>query len=156
MNSEKETRMDWKENLVSDPAEIAALLADVRRVAVIGMKTEEKSEQPAFYVPQYLHEAGLEVVPVPVYHPEAETILGQKVYRKLSDIPGDIDLVDIFRRPSDVMQHVDDIIAKKPKIVWMQSGIRNPEAAEKMARAGIKVVQDHCLMVEHARLARRR
>jgi hypothetical protein len=82
-------------------------------------------------------------------------ILGQKVYRKLSEIPGEIDMVDVFRRSEDINQHVDDILAKKPKSVWFQSGIRNDEAAEQFARAGIKVVQDRCLMVEHRRLAPR-
>lgn len=147
--------MDWQTNLVTSAADLGALLADVRRVAVLGMKTEEQSEQAAFYVPEYLHGAGLDVIPVPVYYPEVTEILGKKVYRKLVDIPGEVDLVDIFRRPGDVMQHVDDIVAKKPKIAWLQSGIRNDQAAEIMARAGIKVVQDRCLMVDYGRYARR-
>lgn len=135
-------------------ADIEALLGEVKRVAVVGMKTEAQADQPAFYVAEALARAGLEIVPVPTYYPDATEILGHKVYRKLTDIPGDIDLVDIFRRPSDVASHVDDIIAKKPKIAWMQSGIRNDAAAEQLARAGIKVVQDRCLMVDYGRLRR--
>jgi uncharacterized protein len=69
-------------------------------------------------------------------------ILGEKVYRKLVDVPGEIDMVDVFRRSADVAGHVEDILAKKPKAVWLQSGIRNDKAAEIFARAGIKVVQD--------------
>jgi predicted CoA-binding protein len=80
-------------------------------------------------------------------------ILGRPVYRRLIDIPGEIDLVDVFRRPKDIDMHVDDMIAKKPRAVWFQLGIRNDRAAEKLARAGIQVVQDRCLMVEHRRLA---
>jgi uncharacterized protein len=102
-------------------------------------------------VPQYLARAGLEVVPVPVYYPEAKEILGKKVYRRLQDIPGEIDLVDVFRRPTDLEQHLEDILAKKPKAVWLQLGIRNDAVAAKLAAAGIDVVQDKCLMVEHRR-----
>jgi hypothetical protein len=78
-------------------------------------------------------------------------ILGKKVYRKLLDIPEEIDMVDVFRRAPDINSHVEDILAKKPKSVWFQSGIRNDAAAETFAKAGIKVVQDRCLMVEHRR-----
>ncbi|HEX8091132.1 MAG TPA: CoA-binding protein, partial [Blastocatellia bacterium] len=136
--------MNWQENLIDGVDELKELLANTKRIAVLGIKTE--SYQPAYYVPQYLAAAGLEVIPVPVYYPNVTEILGQKVYRKLSDIPGDIDLVDVFRRPEDIDQHLDDILAKNPKAVWFQSGIRNDVAAAKLAQAGIKVVQDRCLM----------
>lgn len=125
-----------------------------RRVAVLGIKTADQASQPAFYVPEYLHSAGFDVVPVPVYYPHATAILGKRVYRRLTDIPGDIDLVDVFRRSHDIYGHVEDMLAKKPKAVWFQSGIRNDDVAEKLARAGIKVVQNRCLMVEHRLLAR--
>lgn len=147
--------MSWRNNLVDDAEGIRTLLKETRRIAVIGIKTEEQSFQPAFYVPQYMAHAGFEIVPVPVYYPEVTEILGQKVYRKLEDVPGEIDMVNLFRRPQDVTGHVDDILAKKPKAVWMQSGIRNDEAAEAFARAGIRVVQNRCLMVEHRSLGRR-
>jgi predicted CoA-binding protein len=146
--------MDWKANIITDDAAIAELLRLTRTVAVIGIKTEAQSGQPAFYVPQYLQNAGLDVIPVPVYYPEVKQILGRVVYRKVADIPGDVDMVNVFRRSEDVPQHVDDILAKNPKAVWMQLGIRNDEAAERFARAGIKVVQNRCLMVDHRRLAR--
>jgi predicted CoA-binding protein len=89
-----------------------------------------------------------------VYYPNCTEILGEKVYRKVADVPGDVDIVDVFRRPEHIPPHVDDIIAKKPKAVWFQSGIRNDEAAERLAKAGIKVVQDRCLMVELRRIGR--
>lgn len=145
---------DWRENILSDDARIRDLLRSTRRVAVLGMKTEAQADQAAFYVPKYLDDAGVEIVPVPVYYPEARTILGKPVYRKLVDVPGAIDLVDVFRRPSDVPGHLDDLKAKRPRAVWLQLGIRNDAAAEALAREGILVVQDRCLMVEWRRLAR--
>ncbi len=146
---------EWERNLVDDDAGIRAILEECRRVAVLGIKTEEQAYQPAFYVPQYLASAGFEVIPVPVYYPNVREILGQKVYRKLVDVPGEIDLVDVFRRSQDVAGHLGDLLAKKPKAVWLQSGIRNDAVAEALAREGIRVVQDRCLMVEHRALGRR-
>jgi len=133
--------------------DIDGLLAVTKRIAVLGMKTEAQRTEPAFTVPQYLVAAGLEVIPVPVYYPEVTTILGSPVYRRLIDIPGDIDLVDVFRRPGDVPGHLDDILAKHPRAVWLQLGIRNDAVAERLAAAGIDVVQSRCLMVDHRRWA---
>jgi predicted CoA-binding protein len=138
---------DWRAHLVERDADIRALLERTRRIAVLGIKTPE-SGQPAYYVPRYAQQAGFEIVPVPVYYPDVTEILGERVYRRLVDVPGEIDLVDVFRRPKDIPPHVDDIIAKRPKAVWFQSGIRHDAAAEQLARAGIDVVQDRCLMVE--------
>jgi uncharacterized protein len=140
---------NWQDNILSTVAGIQALLADTKTIAVLGIKTEQQSNQPAFYVPSYLVGAGFQVIPVPVYYPQVTEILGQKVYRKLSEIPGEVDLVNVFRRSEDVPAHLEDMLAKKPKAVWMQSGIRNAQVAESLAQAGIKVVQDRCLMVEH-------
>ena len=149
--SAEESASDWRENLIETSAGLKQLLSETRRVAVLGMKTEAQGYQPAFYVPKYLHTAGLEVVPVPVYYPDVRQILGLQVYRKIADVPGDVDMVNVFRRSEDIPPHIDDILAKRPKSVWFQSGIRNDAAAERLARAGIKVVQDRCLMVEHRR-----
>ena len=82
----------------------------------------------------------------------SKEILGQPVHRRLADIPGPIDVVDVFRRPRDVAPHLPDLLAKRPRAVWLQSGIRNDQAAEALAREGILVVQDRCLMVEWRRL----
>ena len=146
---------DWKKNIITDEAGMRTLLGGTKRVAVLGIKTEAQSGQPAFYVASYLDSAGLEVVPVPVYYPDVTKILGRPVYRKVADIPGELDMVNVFRRSEDVPPHLDDILAKKPKSVWMQLGIRNDQVAEKLARAGIKVVQNRCLMVDHRSLMRR-
>ena len=141
--------MNWQDNLVSDRARIRELLAETRTIAVLGIKTEAQATQPAFYVPRYLASVGFEVIPVPVYYPEVTHILGHQVYRKLVDIPGEVDLIDVFRRAEDIPSHVEDILAKKPKAVWLQSGIRHDAVSEKLAQAGIQVVQDRCLMVDH-------
>lgn len=144
--------MDWKQNILTSRGEIREVLNATQTIAVLGIKTEAQSGQPAFYVPRYLQAAGFQIVPVPVYYPEVTVILGEQVYRRLVDIPVDIDLVNVFRRSQDVPPHVEDILAKKPKAVWLQSGIRNDAAAETLAKAGIKVVQDRCLMVDHRSL----
>ena len=141
---------EWRRNLIEDDeGRIAQLLKSARRVAMLGIKTEAQSGQPAFYVPAALQKMGLSVVPVPVYFPAVQEILGEKVYRKVSEVPGGIDIVDVFRRPADVAQHLPDLLAKRPRAVWLQSGIRDDRTAEALARAGILVVQDRCLMVEY-------
>lgn len=139
-------------NIVTDSAAIREILENTRTIAVLGIKPETHDGQAAFYVPAHMAAAGFEIIPVPVYYPEVTEILGQPVYRKLADIGRPIDMVNVFRRPGDIPQHVDDILAARPKTVWLQLGIRNDEVAEKLAEAGIKVVQDRCLMVEHNRL----
>lgn len=139
--------------IIEDEKGIAEVVKRSRRVAVLGIKPESQAGQPAFYVAQYLKQHGVEVIPVPVYFPELTSILGAPVYRKLVDVPGEIDLVDVFRRPSDVAGHLEDLLAKKPKAVWLQLGIRNDEVAERLVAAGIDVVQDRCLMVDHRRYA---
>jgi predicted CoA-binding protein len=141
--------MSRENNILTETAEIADAIRSTKTIAVLGIKPESRAEQPAFYVPKYMQDSGYTIIPVPVYYPDATEILGEKVYRKLNDIPGEVDMVNVFRRPQDITQDVDDIIAKMPKFVWFQLGIVNNEAAEKLAAAGIKVVQDKCLMVEH-------
>jgi predicted CoA-binding protein len=138
---------DWRRHLVETTSGVRALLARTRRIAVLGIKTPETGA-PAYYVPEYAQQSGYEVVPVPVYFPEVTTLLGQPVYRTLAAVPGPIDMVNVFRRPRDIPAHLDDILAARPKSVWFQLGIRHDEVAEQLARAGIDVVQDRCLLVE--------
>ena len=138
-------------NLVTDDARIGEILRTAKRIAVLGIKTEAQDHQPAFYVPEFLQRRGASIVPVPVYYPEATTILGERVYRRLAEVPGPIDILDVFRRPEAIPQHLDDIRALKPAVVWFQSGIRNDAAARELAAAGMLVVQDRCLKVEWAR-----
>ena len=143
---------DWRRHIIEDRDGITRILDATRRIAVLGIKIEP--DRPAHFVPAYAQQAGFEIVPVPVYYPDATEILGERVYRRVADVPGEVEMVNVFRRSYDVPPHVDDILAKQPKSVWMQSGIRNDDAAERLARAGIDVVQDHCLMVELRRRGR--
>ena len=149
-----ETETDWRSHLITSDGGIRRLLDETRRIAVLGIKTSEQSGQPAYYVPEYAQGAGYEIVPVPVYYPEATEILGARVYRKVAGIPGEVDMVNVFRRSADIPPHLDDIIAKRPKSVWFQLGIRNDQAAERLAKAGIDVVQDRCLLVELSRVGK--
>ena len=143
---------DWKQNLIATRAGIADAIRSTRTIAVLGIKPESHSGQAAYYVPAYMADAGYDVIPVPVYYPDVTKILGKPVFRKLTEVGRPIDMVNVFRRPHDIPPHVDDIIAAKPKFVWFQLGIRNDEAAQALAAAGIKVIQDACLMVEHGRI----
>lgn len=133
--------------------DIAALLERTHRIAVLGIKIAE-TMQPAYYVPEYAQQRGYEIVPVPVYYPDVTEILGAPVYRKLVEVPGAIDMVNVFRRPRDLAMHLDDILAKRPRSVWLQLGIRDDTFASQLTAAGIDVVQDKCLLVELRRLGR--
>jgi hypothetical protein len=141
--------------LLTKAEDIAAAVRAARRVAVLGIKTERQAGQPAFDVPRYLQVAGLEVLPVPVYYPDVSHILGVPVVRRVQDVEGDIDILDVFRRSVDLAPHLDDIIAKHPKLVWLQSGIRDDAFARALTEHDIDVLQDRCLMVEHRIAARR-
>ncbi len=142
----------WRDNLVTTQDEIARIVRECRRIAVLGIKTEAQRGAPAFYVPEYMARAGYDIVPVPVYFPEVTKILGRPVYRTVSAIPEPVDMVDVFRRPKDIPPHVADLLKARPRVVWFQLGIRHDAAAEALALAGIRVVQDRCLLVEHQRL----
>ncbi len=145
---------DWQMNVIEDTKGIQDIIRETKTIAVLGMKPDTHADQPAHYVPAHMASAGYDVIPVPVYYPEVTEILGRKVYRKLTEIGRSIDMVNVFRRSKDIPQHMDDILAVKPKSVWFQLGIRNDEAARRLAEAGIKVVQDRCLMVEEGRMNR--
>ena len=143
---------DWRSNLVSTPEEIRPILVECRRIAVLGIKPESRAGQPAHYVPRYMQDQGYDIVPVPTYYPEVTAILDRPVYRTVSEVTGPVDMVNVFRRPRDIPPHVDDILASSPAVVWFQLGITHDEAAETLARAGIRVVQNRCIMVDHQRL----
>lgn len=143
---------DWKKNLLTRSAQLAELLRGVKTVAVLGIRSEAFADRPAHYVAAAVAASGRTVIPVPVHEPEVTTILGRPVVRALRDVPPGVDLVDVFRRAEDVAAHQADLLALRPRAVWLQSGIRNDEVAEGLARAGVQVVQDRCLMVELAKL----
>lgn len=136
--------------VIDDTASITKLLEGTKRIAVLGIKTEAQSDQAAFYVPSFLVSMGFDVVPVPVYYPDVTTILGRPVFRRVADIPvpPPLDMVNVFRRSKDLMPHLDDLLAAKPRSVWLQQRIQDDVFADRLAEAGITVVQDRCLMVE--------
>lgn len=137
----------WRDHLVDTGEGISRILREMRRIAVIGIKPPD-ADGPAYSVPEMLDEEGFDVVPVPVYFPDIERILDKPVHRSLATVNPPADMVLLFRRATDIPQHVDDILAAKPRVVWMQQGIRNKEVAEQLARAGIDVVQDRCIRTE--------
>ena len=147
--------MNKHENILTTDAEITELLKNTKTIAVLGIKPESHAYTPAHYVPKYMSDAGYKIIPVPVYYPEVTSILGKTVYRELTAVPERIDLLNVFRRSQDIPKHTEEILSSNPKAVWFQLGIRNDEVAEILADAGIKVVQDLCLMVEHRSLMRR-
>jgi len=141
-------------NILESDEEILRVVQESSVIAVLGIKPDTRAGKPAHYVPTYMKDEGYEIIPVPVYYPEVTEILGAKVYRSLAAIGRPIDIVNVFRKSEDIPPHVDDIIAARPKYVWFQQGIRNDTAAARLAEAGIHVVQDRCLMVEHGRMRR--
>jgi predicted CoA-binding protein len=143
---------DWRQNLLVEDSGIDALLERTRSIAVLGIKTDP--QQPAHFVPAYAQRAGYRIIPVPVYYPDLTEMLGEPVFRSVRAIDERVDLVDVFRRPSDLPAHVDDLLAARPRAVWFQSGIRNDAVAEELARNDILVVQDRCLMIELERRGR--
>ncbi len=144
--------MNWKENIITTNEGIKQILNDTKTIAVLGIKPESRAGQAAYYVPKYMQDAGHKIVPVPVYYPEVTEIMGEKVKRNMAEIAEEVDMLNVFRRSEDISAHVEDILKLKPKSVWIQLGIRNDKAAETLAKAGIKIVQDACLMVEHRNL----
>ena len=126
-------------------AEITGILHNYRVVAVVGLS--DKPERPSYRVAQYLKEHGYRIVPV---NPVRQEILGEKCYATLQDIPFPVEIVDIFRVVDAIPKIVDDAIAVGAKVVWMQQGLEEPDSARKAKQAGLQVVMDRCLKIEHA------
>lgn len=125
--------------------EIRSIFSEVKTIAVLGLSPD--STKDSYRVAEYLKNAGYTIIPV---YPKEETILGEKVYRSLAEIPFAIDMVNIFRKPNALNDVADACIERGDiKVFWAQKGIVNNEAAERARSAGMKVVQNHCTMVEH-------
>jgi hypothetical protein len=132
---------------MSQPNPIAELLRTARTIAVVGLSSSRM--RPSFGVTQYMQRAGYRIIPV---NPEETEVLGERAYANLSEVPEKIDIVNIFRRPERVPEVVEAAIRAGAKAVWMQSGIFHAEAAEAARRAGLHVIEDRCIMVEHRQL----
>ena len=130
-----------------DDATIRALLEKVRRIAVVGLSP--KPQRDSHRVALYMQERGYVIVPV---YPREDEILGEKVYRRVQDIPGGVDLVDVFRRSEELPATFTDALAAKAPAIWTQYGCVDEEGARRAAAAGALVVMDRCLMVDHASL----
>lgn len=134
-------------DISTQPEAIRSLLQQARTIAVVGISA--KPDRPSHEVAHYLQRAGYTIIPV---NPAYEEVLGQKCYPSLHEVPGKIDLVDVFRKPAEVMGVVDEAIAVGVGSVWLQLGVIAPDAADKAAAAGLKVVSDRCTKIEHRRL----
>ena len=147
---------DWQRNLVDGDAGLRAVLEGVHRIAVVGIKDERRTYEPAHYIARYLQEVGYEVSGV---NPAFAETLGIMVKPSITDLDPPVDLLDVFRRAENIATHVDEVLSlppeRRPKVFWMQLGIRHDEAARRLAQAGILVVQDRCILVEHRRLIAR-
>jgi len=126
---------------------IEDILKKYRTVAIVGLSN--KPDRSSYAVARYLKEHGYRIIPV---NPGHEEILGEKCYPSLLDIPHEIDIVDIFRKPELVEEIIDQAIEKGTKVVWMQLGVVNPTAAEKALKAGLQVVMDRCMKIELSKL----
>lgn len=129
--------------------ELKDMLKNCKTVAVVGISP--KDDRPSYRVAAYLQSKGYRIIPV---RPDGDTILGEKIYRNLMEIPEgiEIDLVDIFRKSEDVPPVVEEAIERGAKVVWMQEGVIHQGAGEKAKKAGLKVVMDLCMKKEHQRL----
>ncbi len=119
----------------------------MKKVAVIGMSKYE--EKAAHFVPKYLLQNGYDVTPV---NPTTHEILEKKCYTEITDVPHDVDIVDVFRPSDDVPSIINGVLKKKPKVMWLQEGIHNSEAENLARNAGIDVVYNRCMLAEHQRL----
>jgi hypothetical protein len=119
----------------------------LKRVAVIGMS--RNPDKPAHYVPMFLKERGFEIIPV---NPKAKEISGLKVYKSIIDIPGEIDIVDVFRPSEEIPRVVGEAVKKRPRVIWLQEGIYHPEAVKIARENNIIIVWNRCMMREYKRL----
>lgn len=132
--------------MISDDA-LRQLLQNTRTIAIVGLSANET--RPSYGVAKYLQHHGYRIIPV---NPAYDEVLGQKSYPDLRSIPEPVDMVDIFRKPEDVLPLVDEAVAIGAKTFWMQLGVVNREAARKAEEAGLRVIMDRCIKIEHARL----
>jgi predicted CoA-binding protein len=133
--------------MVDDIPGLRRILATHKVIAVVGLSADWF--RPSFFAAKYMLEHGYTVIPV---NPRYEAVLGQKCYKSLRDIPGKVDIVDVFRKSADVGPIADEAIAIGAKVLWQQLGVTNAEAARTAEAAGLETVMDRCVKIEHARL----
>jgi uncharacterized protein len=133
--------------IVDDIAGLRRILAQTRTIAVVGLSANWY--RPSYFAAKYMQDHGYRIVPV---NPAYTEVLGERCYPTLAAIPGPVDLVDCFRKPGEIVPIAHEAIAKGAKVLWMQLGIRNDEAAQIASDAGLDVVMDRCVKIEHARI----
>jgi hypothetical protein len=140
--------VEYVKSLPKSPQdELFGILTESKTIAVVGLSPKE--DKPSHRVANYLKEAGYRIIPV---NPNAAEVLGLKSYPSLLEVPDELDVVQIFRKPEDAAAIVEDAIRKKAKVVWMQEGIINEAAAARAKEAGLRVVMDRCMFKEHSRM----
>ena len=132
---------------MDDISSLRRILREHRTIAVVGLSANWY--RPSFFAAKYMQERGYRVIPV---NPQYEEVLGQKCYKSLRDIPEPVGIVDCFRRSEEIPALADDAIAIGAKVLWMQLGVTNAAARAKAEAAGLAVVEDRCVKIEHARL----
>jgi hypothetical protein len=132
---------------VDDISKLRRILRECRTVAVVGLSAQW--HRPSYFAAKYLQEHGYRIIPV---NPAYESVLGERCYKTLADIPDPVDIVDCFRRSEEIPALADQAIAIGAKVLWMQLGVRHAEARAKAEAAGLEVVEDRCMKIEHARL----
>jgi hypothetical protein len=135
--------------IITEDGKIRDILANANTIAILGLSP--KPERDSNMVARYLKDQGYTIIPV---RPAQDEILGEKAYASLDDIKEPVDIVDVFRNPAQIMPHAHEAIRLKPKVFWMQLNIENHEAAELLTAAGIDVVMDRCIKVDHGRLCK--
>ena len=133
--------------IVDDIAGIRRILRTSRTIAVVGLS--EKWYRPSFFAAKYMQDHGYRIIPV---NPSYQEVLGERCYRSVTDVPEPIDIVDCFRKPEEMVPIAREAVKIRAKVLWMQLGIRNAEAAKIATDAGLDVVMDHCVKIEHARI----
>ena len=133
--------------IVDDIAGLRRILAQTRTIAVVGLSANWY--RPSYFAAKYMQDHGYRIVPV---NPAYTEVLGERCYPSLAAIPGPVDMVDCFRKPGEIVALAHAAVAKGAKVLWMQLGIRNDEAAQIANAAGLDVVMDRCVKIEHARI----
>ena len=135
--------------IITQDDKIRDILKNARTIAILGLSP--KPERDSNMVAGYLKKQGYRIIPV---RPAQKEILGEKVYASLDNIKETVDIIDVFRNPAQIVPHANEAIRLKPKVFWMQLNIENREAADLLTAAGIDVVMDRCIKVEHERLCK--
>jgi predicted CoA-binding protein len=133
--------------IVDDIVGLRRILKHARVIAVVGLSAHWY--RPSYFAAKYMQDHGYRIIPV---NPNYAEVLGEKCYPNVTAIPTAIDIVDCFRKPHEILPIAEEAIAKRAKVLWMQLGIRNDEAADIAVRAGLDVVMDHCVKIEYARI----